>query len=233
MVSSGQIKNILFDLGADLCKIASADRLANAPEGFHPNDVFPDCKSVVVFAKAFPVGTLACNNTIPYTIARNVLSDILDKMSVEFCIKAQKLGIAAVPTGTISHVQYDEKTQRSRSIVSAKHCAVAAGLGRIGRNTLVVTPEYGNMVWLNAVLTNAELEPDEIIAGDPCPKGCSLCADNCKAGAFDTELFNQNACWEYAFKTEAGKTFKFKCNKCRVICPNCFGERNRNMVTAK
>ncbi len=63
-------------------------------------------------------------------------------------------GILAVPTGTISHTLFDAKTGRWRNIVSAKHCAVAAGLGRIGKNTLVVTPEYGNMVWLNAVLTD-------------------------------------------------------------------------------
>lgn len=229
-MKANEVKKVLLDLGADLCGIASIDRFNDAPKGFHPKDVFNDCKSVVVFAKAFPVGTIACNNTIPYTITRNVLNDILDKMSVEFCIAMQKMGIAAVPTGTISHVQYDEKTNRSRSIVSAKHCAVAAGLGRIGRNTLLVTPQYGNMVWLNAVLTNADLQADEMLKGNPCPKSCSLCKKNCIAGAFNSELFNQNACWEYAFKPDEGKAFQFKCNKCRTVCPNCFGEKNRNLV---
>ena len=223
-------KQILFNLGADLCGVASIDRFYDAPEGFHPRDVMPQCKSVVAIAKAFPAGTINCKTTIPYTIVRNMLSDMLDKLSVQFCIEMERYGIAAVPTGTISHNQYDTKTERWRSIVSAKHCAAAAGLGRIGRNTLVTTPEYGNMVWLNVVLTDADLEPDQILTGDPCLVGCSLCIDNCPAGALGNPEMNQLACSAYAFHTDKGEEFKFKCHKCRTICPNCLGSKNKLIV---
>lgn len=226
-MESNEIKEILYKLGADLCGIASIDRFGGAPEGFHPCDVLPSCRSVVVFAKKFPVGTLQCNTTVPYTIVRNMLSDILDKMSVEFCAIIEQDGVVAVPTGTTSHDQTDSKTGRRRSIVSAKHCAVAAGLGRIGKNTLVTTPEYGNMVWLNAMLTDAELEPDEILTGDPCEAGCSLCIDNCPANALGNPEMNQLACRAHAFHTVEGEEFKFKCHLCRTICPNCFGSKNQ------
>jgi len=227
-----EVKKILYNLGADLCGIASIDRFSEAPEGFHPCDVLPQCKSVVVMAKAFPAGTIHCKTTIPYTITRNMLSDMLDKMSVQFCIEMERHGITAVPTGTISHNQYDAKTNRWRSIVSAKHCAIAAGLGRIGRNTLVTTPEYGNMVWLNAVLTDTEMEPDELLTGNPCPDDCSLCIDNCPVGALGNPEMNQQACSSFAFHTEEGEEFKFKCHKCRTICPNCLGSRN-NLINHK
>jgi len=161
-------------MGADLCGIASIDRFDQAPHGFHPCDVLPTCKSVVVFAKQFLSGSLYCNTTVPYTIIRNMLSDKLDKMSFQFCETMERNGIIAVPTGTIGPSEYDAKTDRFRNIVSAKHCAVAAGLGRIGRSTLLITPEYGNMVWLCAVLLDTDFEPGEILSGDPCPKGCSL-----------------------------------------------------------
>jgi len=74
-------------MGADLCGVASIDRFNEAPEGFHPCDVLPQCKSVIVFAKAFPAGTIHCKTTVPYTIARNMLSDVLDKLSVRFSIE--------------------------------------------------------------------------------------------------------------------------------------------------
>ena len=48
-----------------------------------------------------------------------------------------------------------------RSIVSAKHAAEAAGLGTIGRHSLLITPEFGSMVWLSVILTEMQLEPDE------------------------------------------------------------------------
>lgn len=228
MLKANEVKQILYDMGADLCGIASIDRFDEAPEGFHPCDVLPSCKSVIVFAMKFSVGTLHCKTTVPYTITRNMLNSKMDLMSVQFCDVMEQNGIIAVPTGTISHNQYDEKTGRWRSIVSAKHSAVAAGLGRIGKNTLVVTPEYGNMVWLNAVLTDAELEPDKMLSGSPCKDGCSICIDNCPAHALGNPEMNQTACSAYAFHTDEGEEFKFKCHLCRTSCPNCFGSKNNN-----
>ena len=220
------VKQILYDLGADLCGVASIERFAEAPEGFHPLDILPQCKSIVVIAKVFPAGTIQCKTTIPYTVTRNILSDMLDKISVHFCAKMEQLGIVAIPTGTVSHTQYDVKTDRRRGIVSAKHSAVAAGLGRIGRNTLVTTPEYGNMVWLSTIITDAELKPDELLADDPCPIDCSLCIDNCPVGALGNPEMNQQDCRAYAF-SEQGEEFLIRCHTCRTICPNCFGSMSK------
>lgn len=58
MIKAEEVKSIVRSLGADLCGIASLDRFEDAPEGFHPSDVFPACKSVVSFACRFPVGCL-------------------------------------------------------------------------------------------------------------------------------------------------------------------------------
>lgn len=35
--------------------------------------------------------------------------------------------------------------------------AQAAGLGTIGRHSLLITPEFGSMIWLGAVLCEQEL----------------------------------------------------------------------------
>ncbi|MDR0271818.1 MAG: hypothetical protein LBI27_00675 [Clostridiales bacterium] len=135
----------------------------------------------------------------------------------------------AVPTGTINHTKLDPKTGRYRGTVSAKHCAVAAGLGRIGRNTLLTTPEYGNMIWLTTVLSEAEFEPDNILTGTPCQPDCSVCKDNCPVNALGNPEMNQNACFAYAFHTEPGEEFTLKCHKCRTLCPNCLGKANSMM----
>jgi len=226
-VDSGNLKQILYDLGADICGIASIDRFNESPEGFNPIDTLPSCKSVIVFGKKFLKGTLDCKNTIPYTIARNILSDMLDIMSVNFCSIMEDKNITAIPAGTIGPTVYDKKTNRLRSIVSVKHAAVLAGLGYIGKNTLVITPEYGNMVWLSAVLVNIELEPDEIINKN-CPEECFLCVKSCPVNALkeDTLEMDQGKCWDYAFHTNEGESFYFKCHKCRTICPNCLGAKN-------
>ncbi|MCL1806122.1 MAG: epoxyqueuosine reductase [Oscillospiraceae bacterium] len=226
-MNADMVKQIALGLGADLCGIASIDRFGGAPEGFHPCDILPSCKTVVVLAKRFPAGTIRCETTVPYTVTRNTLSTELDILSVRFCAKMEEAGVTAVPTGTISPTREDTKTGRWRGAVSAKHSAAAAGLGRIGKNTLLVTPEFGNMVWLNAVLTDAGLEPDDMLAGDPCPEGCSLCIDSCPVKALGNPEMKQGDCFAHAFHTEPGEEFTFKCHTCRTVCPNCLGSGNR------
>ncbi len=48
-MDSHKVKEIMYSLGADLCGIASIDRFADAPAGYHPLDVLPTCKSVISF----------------------------------------------------------------------------------------------------------------------------------------------------------------------------------------
>ena len=217
-------KQTLFDLGADICGIASVERFNESPEGFSPIDTLQTCKSVIVFGKKFLKATLDCKNTIPYTIVRNLLSEMLDTIAVNYCYIMENKNITTVPVGTISPTLYDKKTGRFRNAVSVKHAAVLAGLGYIGKNTLLINPEFGNMIWLSAVLTDAELEPDKIIK-ESCPESCSLCIDNCPVNAIkkDSPEMDQNACFEYAFHTNEGENFYFKCNKCRTICPKRLG----------
>ena len=69
-VHSREVKDILLSLGVDLCGVASVERFSEAPEGFHPRDVLPACRSVVVFGKRFLAGASTAPTTIPYTIVR-------------------------------------------------------------------------------------------------------------------------------------------------------------------
>ena len=49
-----QIKEFIMNLGADACGVANIDCFSEAPVGFHPKDIFGDCKSVIVFGIALP-----------------------------------------------------------------------------------------------------------------------------------------------------------------------------------
>jgi epoxyqueuosine reductase len=111
----------------------------------------------------------------PIHYVRNILSDKMDKIAIQICYELENRGVVAIPTGTNGPTEFDTLTGRFRNIVSAKHCAVKAGLGRIGKNTLLSTPKFGNMVWLSVILVDIALEADNVIDGSPCPDGCNLC----------------------------------------------------------
>lgn len=224
MIGSKEIKEIMCSLGADICGIASIDRFEEAPKGYHPLDVMPSCKSVISFGCRFPMGALQCNTPVVYTRIRNSITPKMDAIALNFCIEMEKHGIMCVPIPT-NESQWDEGTGRWRSIISQKHAAQAAGLGTIGRHSLLITPEFGSMVWLGAVLCNRELEADalrENICTD-----CNLCVQACPVNALKERDLNQGKCWDYAFgDDEERKAWVISCHKCRDICPYNLGSQN-------
>lgn len=224
MTDHKKIKEIMFSLGADLCGIASIDRFADAPAGYHPLDVLPTCKSVISFGCRFPVGTLRCQSDIPYTRVRNSITPKMDAIALGFCIEMEKYQVICVPVPT-NESQWDNNTGRWRSIVSQKHAAQAAGLGTIGRHSLLITPEFGSMVWLGMVLCEQELEPDEI--KEPICDNCNLCVEACPVNALEKPELQQQLCWDYAFgDDEEKRTWRIACHKCRDICPYHLGTQN-------
>ena len=217
MITREKVKEIMFSLGADLCGIASIDRFGDAPKGYHPLDVLPTCESVISFGCRFPIGTLICKSAIPYTRVRNSITPKMDAIALDFCIEMEKNQIVCVPIPT-NEDQWDKNTGRYRSIVSQKHAAQAAGLGTIGRHSLLITPEFGSMVWLGTVLCEQGFEPDEM--KEPLCNNCNLCVEICPVNALEKWEIKQQSCWEFAFgDNEEEKVWEISCHKCRDICP--------------
>jgi len=112
--------------------------------------------------------------------------------------------------------------------------AIDAGLGELGRNGLLITPQYGPRVRLCKIFTDLPLEPDQPIefgVKEFC-KECKLCAKYCEAGAIsmDDEPSFKTACrsnnpgvlkWYvnvelcYLFWCENG----IDCSTCIKVCP--------------
>jgi epoxyqueuosine reductase QueG len=224
-LDSQEVKRMFKSLGADLCGIASIERFDGSPKDYHPVDVLPSCKSVISFGCRFPVGTLFCQTSSPYTRVRNTITPKMDRMALDFCVEMEKNGILAIPIPT-NESEFDSNTGRWRSIVSLKHAAQAAGLGTIGRHSLLITPEFGSMIWLGAVLTEGVLEPDalkEKVCND-----CNLCVEICPINALEKPEIKQSNCWNYAFGNDPEKKeWRISCHKCRDVCPFNFGTENK------
>ena len=75
-----------------------------------------------------------------------------------------------------------------------KDSAVLAGLGVIGKNNLLVTPELGSDLRLRGIFIEAELEPTGPIDFEPCD-GCDMpCHSACPRGAFQSGSYDQSLC---------------------------------------
>ena len=223
-MTSQDVKDFMLARGAALCGVASVERFSGAPKGYHPLDVMPACRSVISFAMPFPVGTLQCKSPTPYTRVRNTITPKMDTLALDLCMFLETMGFAAAPIST-NESQWDAATGRWRSIISQKHAAQAAGLGTIGRHSLLITPQFGSMLWLGSVLTEAELEPDPLL--ESFCTNCNLCVDACPVNALASPEMAQQTCWDYAFGDDAEKEiWRISCHRCRDICPYNLGSDN-------
>lgn len=218
--TSTHVKNAAKELGADLCGIATADRFTEAPGGHHPTDVLPECKSVIVLACEFPRSSLN-GGLAAYTCARDQMDDKMDALAGAMAESLKSLGVIAFPKKASGPCKWDE-SNRLRDIISLKHAAALAGLGRIGKNTLLINNKYGNMLWLSAVLTSAALDADPVATYEACLPECSLCIESCPVGALGNEFMEQRLCQNHAFRKENGAE-QVLCYSCRQVCPRCLG----------
>ncbi len=135
--------------------------------------------------------------------------------------------------------------------IAMKPAAMLAGIGFIGHNTQVITPDFGPRVRFVAVLTDKELEPDRPFARDLCEEepACrdkSLCVQACPYRAIipgpsqgvpagekvllekcvvyhvqDREIGKR---WEKYIRRLTNRGF-LECTLCNLACP--YGERGR------
>jgi epoxyqueuosine reductase len=86
-----------------------------------------------------------------------------------------------------------------------KDAAHLAGLGVIGKNNLLVTPEFGTRVRLRGIFMEAELEPTGPIDFDPC-HGCDRpCHRSCPREAFRSGAFERALCKKENDQREADR----------------------------
>ena len=223
-----QIKDFILSLGADVCGFANIDRFLEAPAGFHPKDIFPDCQSVIVFGIALPKGLTKVDPRLIYGYFNNSTCPNVDWVAFRAAKEIERLyGGYAVPLPSDDPYEYwDSEKMEGRGLISMKHAAVLTGLGTLGKNTLLLNEEYGNLLTLGAILTDLNLESDPL-AKSICIDGCSLCIQSCPTQALNGRCTNQAKCRPNTYGTNARGFSVVNCNKCRTVCPMRFGKRKQ------
>lgn len=222
-----EIKELAYQLGADVCGIGSIDRFKNAPTGFSPLDLFDKCKSVIALGIALPKALYEVSPRLLYGHFNGRISSILDDIELKFSKELEeKYNCLAVPVPCDAPNEYWEaENMTAKGLISMRHTAVLCGLGSIGKSALLINPEYGNRLTIGTVLTDLELESDDL-QQDLCIDGCSRCIDNCPVQAIADKSVNQKLCRMNTYGKTARGFDTVNCNKCRIGCPMRFGKTN-------
>lgn len=181
------------ELGATLAGIASIELLKTSPshriqrhmrghsrESVHSREMRfpPEARSALVFALSHPRDRPELDWWNEVDAAGNrVLARINRRLS------AWIEETLALKTHPLSYSVEDGGAY-------LKDAAVLAGLGSIGRNNLLITPQLGPRVRLRAMLLEEELEPTGPIAHDPCDGCDEYCRQACPQNAYGNAVFS-------------------------------------------
>ncbi len=111
--------------------------------------------------------------------------------------------------------------------LSDRAVAERAGVGFSGKNTSIITKEFGSYVYLGEMITTIPFPPDQPIE-DGCGD-CTRCMDACPTGALvEGGRLNAQRCIAYLtqtkdflpdeFRTKIG-TRVYGCDTCQAVCP--------------
>ena len=150
-----------------------------------------------------------------YARDADYLSGRLTKAAYDVAKASHSVGLKALPLPSAGCPQ---DTRFLKAVFSYKHAAQAAGLGKFGWHSLLITPGFGPRVRLSCCLTEAELEPTTAVNETIDCDNCRLCLHICPAGALAKPrggkqyTINKFACC--SFRNASGG-----CAECMRVCP--------------
>lgn len=215
-----KIRQYALTHGASIIGFANNEDFSDAPDGFKPSDIMPKAKGVVVMGRALPEGVVSSGNSVVYTAHHMNGMTQLDTLAHTVALYIEENGGMAVPVPADDpYFYWDDERKHGMGILSHRHAAVKAGLGQLGKNSLLITPQYGNRVQLVSIITDIVFEASPS-SENLCPDTCHLCIDACQSGAVMGNYSNvQKHCRGYSMTKSARGHMLYKCWACRAICP--------------
>jgi epoxyqueuosine reductase len=208
------------DLGASLAGFAGIDALEASPScrALGWKSLLENTRSILVLALVHPQDKPELDwwGVKGGTSGNQKMQEFSESLSNwikrSHGIGSEVLGYAVDPGGTF-----------------LKDAAALAGLGVIGRNNLLITPEYGPGLRLRAIALDAEPAGAGKGLFSPCD-GCSTpCWEACPQDAFADGHYNRAACSLQMKEDESnkqrvgnagGETVEIRyCRACELACP--------------
>ncbi|MDO4616637.1 MAG: hypothetical protein Q4B03_04175 [Lachnospiraceae bacterium] len=216
----------LKELGADLAGAASVDALRNGPS----EQLFPNMKDHTrdhfagEITTGLPHGQVFWEEdaeaVLVFAVAHPKDQPQLDWWCGEIDPPGNKR-LLAISKGLRAYIKelypgvhlYSKRYHVERGGVYLKEAAVQAGLGCIGYNNLLVTPEYGPRVRLRAMTISLPLPATGPIDYDPCASCEKTCIRSCPMHSFDEVIYTKEETGLEHLPGRNGRYYRAACNQ--------------------
>ena len=190
-----------------------------------PSEALPDCGSIIMVSRSYGApGVDASPFVARYAHGRDYHL-VFEELLKELAARIEELA----PEATCKpYVDYGPVMERDH--------AQRAGLGWIGKNTMLINPRLGSYLLLGELLTTLDLPPDEAFTADRCGT-CRRCIEACPTGAIHEgeRAVDARLCISYLTIELRGSipvelrpligNRVFGCDICQEVCPwNADGE---------
>ncbi len=203
----------------------------------HPSSILADAKTIIMLGMPY---SPALSRRHEKRLA-NALQDKKSELSDSWYVAAYAAGTQDYHDVIHERLQGLSKwllqrlpSSNIRGVVDTaplleREFAVLAGLGWIGKNTLLLNRERGSYFFLAALLTDAFIETHAEIVTDHCGT-CTACMDACPTQAFpQPRVLDATRCISYLtiehrgaipseFREPIGN-WVFGCDVCQQVCP--------------
>ncbi len=207
-----ELREFALSKGASCFGVSSFD--SREEEHSLPTDTLKDLTRAVSIAIRLSSGILQGITDKPtrlYFHHYRTANMFLDQLTLSIQQFIHNKGFNAFPIPASQIVDWEKQTAH----LSHKRFAALSGIGWIGRNNLIVTPEYGARIRLATILTDMPLKCDEPIKRD-CGE-CMECVSVCPANSIKKSKDN----FDYMSCYEKLKEFRKKRYVDQFICGIC------------
>lgn len=200
MVSAIDIREHVRARGADLVGIAGVDSPLVREHGEEPDRLLPGARSLISIGVALNKTAVCSGNLL---LARYDTLCVYERIN-HVCMETTRIlarhGARAVSVPAYLPVDMGSEVKGMKGEINHKTIAAIAGLGGIGLNRLLITPEFGPFVRLGTIVTDAVLSTDQPLSENPCDL-CGLCQNACPTKAIQEDgTLNYRACASYILR---------------------------------
>ena len=217
-----RIESLITEVPGSIWGVADIERVREEePAALAHMEGVGRFRRAVVVAAPLPKGAFVDLKDAPtplYMHHYRQLNHALDRTAFRIAVALEECGFLAC---AVAASQYVSLSPRPVGHLSHRVLGYYAGLGFIGRPTLLITRRFGPRVRLVSVLTDAPLQPTGPKRFDGCGD-CNACIAACPARAIhqDSRDFDWAACFAQLQKFRKIRFVgQHICGICVAVCP--------------